>query len=140
MRRACFWTALAVGALAPAAPAQTVSAPRSGSVYQGSPGKVQLAVSGRSLGLAAFSFTCSSTRGRTSLNSIALQRTSRGYRFEFRGRGGITFADGRADENGSIRFAGRFSRTARSVRGTSRVTSRHCRAGEVEWTARLAGG
>jgi hypothetical protein len=128
---------MAVAALAPAAIAQAPAAPRSGSVYEGSPGKVAILVSNGRMGLAAFSFRCTGTRGRTSLNDVALVKTPKGYRFGVRTHGNVSFNDGRSDENAAVRLSGRFSTTARSVRGHFRVTSRHCHTGDVAWTARL---
>jgi hypothetical protein len=123
-------------ALAAAAPAGgAVKAPPSGSRYEGFPGGIVLVTSGRSIQLAAFSFRCDSTRGRTSLNDVRLRRTRRGYRFEIRTFGSVSFEDGRPDENAQVRFRGRFSRSAKSVRGAFRVTSASCRSGIVEWTA-----
>jgi hypothetical protein len=130
--------AVAVVALVPAASAEAVTAPRSGSVYEGSPGKMAIAVSGKRLSIAAFSFRCSGARGRTSLNDIALAKTSTGYRFAVRVHGNVTFSSSRPDENAAIRFSGRFTTTARSVRGRFRVRSSHCHTGYVRWRARLA--
>ena len=123
---------LALVAAAPAAGA--VKAPRNG-VYKGSPGAIELHVSGRSIDLAAFGFRCGDGRGRMSLNAIRLRRTSEGYRFRSVANGTISFEDGSADENGEVRFRGRFSRTGRSARGELRVTSRRCRTGDVRWRA-----
>lgn len=135
-RRATLVAVVGAALLAPTALAQTVQAPRSGSTYKGSPGRVAIAISGDSMGLVAFGFRCRSTTGRTSLNDVALKRTSKGYAFAARVSGNVTFADGRPDENAAIRLEGRFSRTARSVRGRFRVSSRRCRTGYVDWTAR----
>jgi hypothetical protein len=65
-------------ARASAARAAKVKAPRSAQ-YNGSPrGKpMTVIVSGKQVEIAAFSFKCADTTGRTSLNGIALKKTSR---------------------------------------------------------------
>jgi len=117
-------------------------APRSGR-FDGSTGpkrRITLIVQGRSIDLAAFDFRCRSVTGRTSLNQIAIRRTSSGYRFSIRSAGSISFSDGRADENGRMELSGRFSSTGRSVRGRLRVRSTRCRdTGSVRWSARRRG-
>jgi hypothetical protein len=125
-------------ALAAAAPvAGAVKPPRNG-LYRGSPGKIELYVSGRSIDIAAFSFKCGATTGRMSLNDIRLRRTRKGYSFRLSAHGTISFEDGSSDENGEARIRGRFSRTGRSARGTFRVSSPRCRTGDVRWRATRA--
>jgi hypothetical protein len=128
--------AVCAAALVPAAIARPVAAPPSGSVYEGSPGQVAIAVSGPRLSLVAFGFRCTGTRGRTSLNDVPVVWRRNRYRFAVRTHGNVTFANGRTDENAAVRLSGRFSRTTRSIRGRFRVRSRHCHTGYVYWTAR----
>jgi hypothetical protein len=121
----------------PAVPAAAaVKRPPDGATYRGSPGNVELLTSGRSITLAAFSFRCGETRGRTNVNGIRLHRTREGYRFRLRAAVSITFEDGTPDQNGEALFRGRFSRTARSVRGVFWARSPLCTRREVAWTAR----
>jgi len=134
--------AIAVGTLAlvPVADAakQRVKAPKAGQ-YNGYPrGKpLSLYISGKTIQLAAFSFKCDSTGGRTSLNAIALKKTRKGYRFAFSGRGSITFDDGRTDENGKISISGLFTRSGKKVTGVFRVRSPQCHdTGNVKWSAK----
>lgn len=115
-----------------------VRAPKSGQ-YKGYPrGKpLTLYVSGKSIDLAAFSFKCDDTDGRTSLDSIALKKTKKGYRFSFSGGGSITFADGRPDENGKFSISGLFTRSGKKATGVFRVRSPHCHdTGKVKWSAK----
>src|SRR4051794_13316010 len=132
--------AVAVLALVPAAGAatQTVKAPKAGQ-YNGHPrGKdLTLYISGKTIQLAAFSFKCADTGGRTSLNAIALKKTKKGYKFAFTGGGSITFADGQPDENGKISISGLFTRSGKKVSGVFRVRSPRCHdTGTVKWSAK----
>jgi hypothetical protein len=132
--------ALAALALVPAADAakQSVKAPKAGQ-YNGHPGgkDLTLYISGKSIQLAAFSFKCGGSAGRTSLNAIALKKTSKGYKFAFSGRGNITFVDERTDENGKISISGQFTRSGKKVAGVFRVRSPQCPdTGNVKWSAR----
>jgi hypothetical protein len=133
--------AMAALALVPAADAAkkpSVKAPKAGS-YHGHPrGKdLMLYVSGKSIEVAAFSFKCADTGGRTSLDAIALKKTSKGYKFSFSGRGSITFEDGQPDENGKISISGLFTRSGKKAAGVFRVRSTHCHdTGSVNWSAK----
>ena len=132
--------ATATLALVPVADAakQSVKAPKSGQ-YNGHPrGKdLMLYVSGKSIEVAAFSFKCADTGGRTSLDAIALKKTSKGYKFSFSGRGSITFEDGQPDENGKISISGLFTRSGKKAAGVFRVRSTHCHdTGSVNWSAK----
>ena len=132
--------AVAVFALVPATDAatQTVKAPKAGQ-YNGHPGgkDLTLYISGKRIDLAAFSFKCADTSGRTSLNAIALKKTKKGYKFAFSGGGSITFADGQPDENGKMSISGLFTRSGKKVSGVFRVHSPRCHdTGNVKWSAR----
>jgi hypothetical protein len=124
------------GAATAAAP--KVTAPKSGQ-YNGHPrGKdLTLYISGKSIQLAAFSFKCADTSGRTSLNDISLKKTSKGYKFGLNANGSITFADDRPDENGKVSISGRFTRSGKKVTGVFRVRSPRCHdTGSIKWSAR----
>jgi hypothetical protein len=134
--------AIAVTALAlvPAADAAKshVKLPKAGQ-YNGHPrGKdLTLYVSGKTIQLAAFSFKCADTGGRMSLDDIRLKKTSKGYKFSFKGRGSITFADGQPDENGDVSFGGRFTVSGKKATGSFRVKSTRCGdTGRIDWSAR----
>ena len=132
--------AVAALALVPVADAakQSVKAPKAGQ-YNGYPrGKpLTLFVSGKSIDLAAFSFKCNDTGGRTSLDAIALKKTKKGYKFAFSGRGSITFDDGRPDENGKLSISGLFTRSGKKATGVFRVRSPQCHdTGNVKWSAK----
>jgi hypothetical protein len=103
--------------------------------YKGSPGEVLLSTSRNSIAIAAFSFRCDSTRGRTGVNEVPVKRTRKGYRFSIRTHGSVSFEDGRPDNNVAIDLRGRFSRTAKTVRGTFRVRGGPCRTGDVAFVA-----
>jgi hypothetical protein len=120
---------------AQAALAAKVKAPKSGQ-YKGRPrGKdMTLFVSGTEIQVAAFSFTCADTVGRTSIDSIALKKTPKGYAFSLVAHGSITFEDGQPDENGRVSIAGRFAAAGRSATGTFRVKSHRCHdTGSIKW-------
>jgi hypothetical protein len=130
--------AIALALLVPAAgsASEPVRAPKTGSVYTGQHGGLELRISGRSIEFVAFGFDCGRKNGRTVLNSVPLEKTPRGYRFGIRSGANMTYPESnQPDENGSVRFRGRFSRSAKSVRGVFRVTAPHCRTGDVEWRA-----
>ncbi len=128
-------------ALVPAAGAVTHAkpkAPKSGQ-YNGSPrGKdLTLFVSGKSVQLAAFSFKCADTVGRTSLDDIPLKKTKKGYKFGLDAHGSITFADGNPDENGAVVISGRFTLDGKAAKGVFRVKSHRCHdTGSIKWRAK----
>ena len=112
-----------------------VRKPRSGSVYHGAAHHVDIQISGRAIGLMAFSFRCDGTKGRISLNEIGLTRTSRGYRLRTVTHGLVTYSDGEPDENAEVRLRGLFTRSARTVRGRLRVIAPRCDTGRFRWRA-----
>ena len=115
-----------------------VKVPKSGQ-YSGKPrGRdLTLYVSGKSIELAAFSFKCANTGGRTSLDDIRLKKTSKGYKFAISAHGNISFKDEQPDQNGAVWLAGRFTRDGKRVKGTYRVKSSRCgNTGRVEWRAK----
>src|SRR5690349_233167 len=115
-----------------------VKRPKAGQ-YNGHPGgkDLTLYVSGKSIEVAAFSFKCASTGGRTSIDAIALKKTKKGYKFSFSGRGSITFGDDHPDENGKISISGLFARSGKKATGVFRVRSPYCHdTGSVKWSAK----
>jgi hypothetical protein len=119
------------------AAAAKVRVPKSGE-YRGMPrGKdLTAVVSGKEIQIIAFSFKCADTVGRTSLNSIKLKKTRKGYKFALDAHGNISFKDEKPDENGRINVAGRFAADGKSARGTYRVRSRRCGdTGTIKWRA-----
>jgi hypothetical protein len=115
--------------------AAKVTAPKSGK-WVGRPGKIEMYVSGRSIQLAAFSFKCHATSGRTSLNSVPIKKTKRGYTFGIKAHGSVTYADGQPDQNGALEFSGRFSRTGKSAAGVLKAKTPRCGGtGRIEWRA-----
>lgn len=132
--------ALASTALPASLAAGAVEPPPDGATFRGRPGSVEVLVSGRSIALAAFSFRCGETRGRTNVNGLRLRRTREGYRFRLRAAVSITFEDGSPDQNGEALFRGRFSRTGRSVRGVFWARSSRCAKRDVAWIGRRSVG
>jgi hypothetical protein len=135
--------ALALWLAALAGAATTVTAPKSGSSYEGgAPHDVLLRVQGRSVEIVAFSFPCTSeVTGRTALNDFRLKRTSKGYRFNADGHGIVTHSDEAGDENAETHISGRFALNAKSVRGHLRVRSKRCgNTGDLKWRATLSRG
>ena len=116
-----------------------VKAPRSGKYSGRSAQKraVTVYVSGKSIELIAFSFKCKDTDGLTSLSSIPLKKSKKGYKFGIKAHGIVSYADGGTDENGSIEIHGRFGRTGRAAIGTFRVKTPRCGdTGAVKWSAK----
>ncbi|HEX6388710.1 MAG TPA: hypothetical protein VFZ89_04680 [Solirubrobacteraceae bacterium] len=100
-------------------------------------GSFLMIVSGRSIQIAAFDFTCRGTRGRTSLNDIAIRKERGRWRFSERMGASVSYADGRPDENAWVRFSGRFSPTAVEAAGSFEVSTPRCgRVGPRTWSAR----
>jgi hypothetical protein len=119
------------------AAAAKVRAPKSGE-YDGQPRghPLSIFVSGKEIELAAFSFKCADTVGRTSLNAIKLKKTRKGYKFALDAHGNISFEDGASDENGRVSIAGRFSADGKAARGKFRVRSKRCHdTGWIKWRA-----
>jgi hypothetical protein len=118
-----------------AAAAAKVKAPKSG-MYHG-PGGLQMSISGKSVEIVAFEFACKNTKGATSLSSIALKKSPRGYRFGIKAHGIVSYRDNQPDENGAIDISGRFSRTGTSAAGTLRVKTPRCGGtGAIKWRAK----
>jgi hypothetical protein len=94
-------------------------------------------VSGRSIELAAFDFPCRGTTGRTSLNGIALEKTSDDLEFSTTVRGIVSYKDGAPDENGVTKISGQFDPDGKSASGTYQVTTKRCgQSREIDWRAR----
>jgi hypothetical protein len=129
---------LASAPLAADAAKSTVKAPKSGTYDGGSEQRkpITLYINGKSIDLVAFSFKCNGTGGRTSLNSIKLVKSSKGYKFSLKAHASITFADEQPDENGKIDIAGIFTRSGKKVVGTFHVKSSRCHTGTVDWRAK----
>jgi hypothetical protein len=74
------------------------------------------------------------------LNDIAIRKRRGRYRFYIRAHGITTYGDEQPDENAVIRFAGRFTPTARRALGTFRVRTPRCGGtGPQQWSARRSG-
>jgi hypothetical protein len=141
------WIRIAAGAAAVAAtvvPAAAgaaktaVHAPKAGT-YDGGTGQhkpITLYISHRSIDLAAFSFKCKGTEGRSGLNAIKLVKAKNGYKFSLKAHGSISFKDEQPDENGKIDIAGRFTKSGVKATGTLRVRSSRCQTGTLDWRVR----
>jgi hypothetical protein len=130
--------ALGLAPLAAEAAKTNVHAPKSGT-YDGGTEQhkpITLYISGKSIDLAAFSFKCTGTGGRTSLNDIRLVKAKNGYKFSLKAHGSITFSDEQPDENGKVDIAGRFTKSGKKATGTFRVRSSRCQTGSVDWSVR----
>lgn len=130
--------ALVLAVPATALAATTVKAPKSGSQYAGpAPYDVVIQISGRSVQIAAFNFPCGEVSGRSSINDFRLKRTDKGYRFHADVKAITTYSDEQGDENVSVKFSGRFSTDAKTVRGHLRVKSKRCGdTGDLKWRAK----
>ena len=130
--------ALVLAPLAAEAAKSTVKAPKSGT-YDGGTAEhkpITLYISGKSIDLAAFSFKCTGTGGRTSLNGIKLVKAKNGYKFSLKANGSISFSDEQPDENGKVEIAGRFTKSGKKATGTFRIRSSRCHTGTVDWRVR----
>jgi hypothetical protein len=94
-------------------------------------------VSAKTIQIAAFSFACDGTVGRTSLDEISLKKTKKGFRFGIKAHGSITFSDGQPDENGAVDLSGSFTPNGKTVAGVFRVRSHRCQdTGSIKWKAK----
>src|SRR3712207_3441315 len=101
------------------------------------PRGLTMRVTGRTIELLAFDFPCRNTRGRTSLNGIALEKTSNAYEFSIKARGIVSYRDGKPDDNGLTSISGEFSENGRSADGRLQVTTKRCgTTRELDWRAR----
>lgn len=137
MRAVICLTAVAAavaGLLAPAAGGAELRRPSG--TYSAPADRWLLSVTGRSIQIAAFDFTCRQTKARISVNGIRIRKARGRWRFSERLNGIVTYADERPDENGRLRLIGRFSRDARVATGTLRVTTPACgTTREQQWRA-----
>lgn len=130
--------AAVAGLLAPAAGGAEPRRPSG--VYSAAADRWLLSVAGRSIQIAAFDFDCGETKARISVNGIRIRKARGRWRFTARLNGIVTYADERPDENGRLRVTGRFSRSARLVTGTLRVTTPACgTTREQQWRASRRG-
>ena len=116
----------------------SVLAPKAGT-YDGGTQQhkpITLYISRKRIDLAAFSFKCSGTEGRTSLNAIKLVKGKNGWKFSLKTNGSITFKDEQPDENGKVDIAGRFTKSGKKATGTLRVRSSRCHTGTLDWAVR----
>ena len=140
---ASLFVVLAAVAAAPtgAASAARVKAPRSGAEYSGETRQelpITLFISGRSVEYVSFRFDCGpGATGGIGLQGIKLRKTRRGYRFASKAFGAMSVSDDDSyGENARLSVSGRFSRTARSVKGSFRVRSERCGdTGTIRWRA-----
>jgi len=89
---------------------------------------VALYVSERSIDLADIQFSCGAATGRTSLNSIPMRRTRKGYAFEISANGSVTYSDDHPDENAAVTIAGRFRPAGGRASGRLSVDAPRCGA------------
>jgi carbon monoxide dehydrogenase subunit G len=108
--------------------ARRVTQPKSGT-YAGKTvegNDVTLLTSGRSIEVAALKFDCGDTTGSTALNDVPLHLTPRGYAFDIKAHGGVTYADDDSSENAAIDLSGRFTVAGTAASGRFRVRSSRC--------------
>jgi carbon monoxide dehydrogenase subunit G len=96
-----------------------------------------LSTSGPNVQLAELHFKCGTADGSTVLNDIDMHRTFRGFAFELRAHGSVTYSDGYPDENAEVDISGLFSRSGSKAHGWIRVKSPRCGGtGRVGWAAK----
>jgi hypothetical protein len=114
--------------------------PKDGARYDGATaqhGPLFFIVSGRSVQILGFRFSCGHATANTSLQDIKLKKGKSVYSFSIRSFGNASYSDDHTDENASINIAGTFNRTARRVTGTLRVKTPRCHdSGSVKWHAK----
>jgi hypothetical protein len=125
----------AIGAKKP-----VVKAPKSGK-YPGATATkrpLTLYISGKQVLYVTFEFACNKTVSATSgLQSIALKRTDKGYKFSIAAHGIVSYHDGEPEQNGAIRVSGQFTRSGKTVTGRIRVRTPRCpTTNYVDWHAR----
>jgi hypothetical protein len=92
-----------------------------------------LIASGRSIDVASLVFSCGDATGTTNLDDVPLKLTRRGYAFDIRAHGGVTYSDDHPGENASVALSGRFAPGASKASGRFRVDSPRC--GNTGWIA-----
>ena len=133
-------SALAVAALAvtagPATAAHHKHVKAPDGTYSGGRHHVFMSVSGKTIDLMAFDFPCHGVKGRTSIDDIALRKSSKGYKFSTKVHSSASYSDGRPDQNGVFAISGQFTRRAKSVSGRFQAYTRRCGAtGKRDWSA-----
>jgi hypothetical protein len=115
-----------------------VKQPKSGAEYSGHHPGVGLRIGGKSIEIIAFRFPCHKVKGNTSLQDIPIKKTKKGWRFDIKAHGIVTYSDTsneHPDENAAIAVSGRFSRNAKSVSGHVRIQAPRCDSGKILWSA-----
>jgi hypothetical protein len=118
--------ALAPVAGAAARPAP-VRAPKNGA-YDGRTSqhrKLSLEVTGRTISLVLFRFSCGRVRGTASLQDFPLKKGKSGYRFRIFAYSSVQYAD-ESSENAPVRIRGLFRRDGKRARGRAGVTTDRC--------------
>jgi hypothetical protein len=119
--------------------AAKVKAPRSnyaGTTEQKQP--ISLSVDRSNISIIAIRFACEGdVTGNTSAQDIKVKKTKRGYSFSIKTYGIASYSDGQGDDNAAINISGRFSPSAKSVKGTVKVGTHRCGStGTTVWSAR----
>jgi hypothetical protein len=127
----------AVAALAlPAGAGAKVKAPDGD--YSG-PRDLVMQISNKTIDILAYNFPCKrhpGVKGRTSLNSIPLRKSSEGYKFSIKLYGIVSYSDGRPDQNGFTAISGQFGPKGRSADGRFQTSTRRCGpTGKLKWSA-----
>jgi len=121
------------------------TAPKAGAKYKGKTsdgGPLTLNVaSSKSIQIVAFRFNCKKVpgaTGNTSLQSIKIKKTSKGYKFGITAFGIVGYSDNDTlNENGKITISGKFSTSAKRVSGHLRVKTPRCGdTGSLGWSAK----
>lgn len=108
--------------------ARRVKRPKSGT-YSGKSAQgndVTLLTSGSTIDVAALTFDCGATTGRTTLDDVPMHLTPRGYAFDIKAHGSVTYADDDSSENAAIDLSGRFTVAGTAASGHFRITSHRC--------------
>jgi hypothetical protein len=116
-------------------PSKPVKRPPDGAHYTGNH-RLNISISNKSIQIVAFRFPCKQAKGDTSLQSIPLKKTDKGYKFAIESNGIVTYTDSEThpDQNGQISISGRFGRLAKTVAGHFRVKTPRCDSGRIDFS------
>jgi hypothetical protein len=137
--------AMALALVAALAVAMTASAEAKVKAPDGDytgPRQLFMRVSDKTIEVMAFNFPCRKhpkAKGRTSLNAIALRKTSKGYKFSTKQYGIVTYSNDHVDQNGYTSISGQWGRKGGFVRGRFQSSTPYCGpTGKLDWKANRA--
>jgi hypothetical protein len=132
---------LVLALLLPAGAGAKVRAPKGD--YTG-PRDLFMRISDKTIEIAGFNFPCPKhpkAHGRTSLTSIPLKKTDKGYKLSSKEYGIVSYSNNSPDQNGVTSISGQFGPRGGFVRGRFLTTTRYCGATDkLDWKANRTKG